>query len=86
MRKAFSLWIVHCSKMSCSGRLGPAVPTKTSFARAARASRPYHENFPLVGSAGPADRCLSAGDVRTVAAATARCLEIRKPSRACASA
>ena len=31
MRKAFSLRIVHCSKMSCCGRLGPAVPTKTSF-------------------------------------------------------
>jgi hypothetical protein len=86
MRKAFSLRIVHCSKMSWCGRLGPAVPTKTSFARAARASRPYHKNFPPVGSGRRPDRCLSAGDVRTVAAATARCLEFRKPSRACASA
>ena len=86
MRKAFSLRIVHCSKMSWCGRLGPAVPTKTSFARAARASRPYHKNFPPVGSGRRPDRCLSAGDVRTVAAAPARCLEFRKPSRACASA
>ena len=31
MRKAFSLRIVHCSKMSCCGRLGPAVPTKNIF-------------------------------------------------------
>jgi hypothetical protein len=54
MRKAFSLRIVHCSKMSCCGRLGPAVPTKTSF--------------PPVGSAGPADRCLPAGGVRTARA------------------
>ena len=46
MRQAFSLPIVHCPKMSGSGRLGPADPTKQTFPAvgAAVPSRPLHES------------------------------------------
>ena len=56
MREAFSLRIVHWSKMSWSGRLGPAVPTKNIFSPGRVRWLPKGHLRPALRDYGSADR------------------------------